>query len=56
MHTLGQEKYENEHKTIKPQAFRPSITAEHPKPTAPQRTAPTPMLCHDLSMHRSGSD
>jgi len=43
MHTLGQGKYENENKAIGQQDFRPSITAELPKQTALQRTAPTLM-------------
>jgi len=52
MHTLGQEKYENEQKAIRPQDFRPSITAEQPKQTASPRTAPPAMRWHDLSMLR----
>jgi hypothetical protein len=56
MHTRGQGQYENEHKAIGPQDFRPSTTAELPKQTALQRTAPTPMRDHNPSMLCGGMD
>jgi hypothetical protein len=52
MHVLGQENYEEEHKTFRQQVFRPTIPAEMQKQTATRQTAQMRKRWHDLLTYR----